>query len=710
MKVNFPLLILFFSLSIVAVQAQNFKTISGQTISLEQIDQVIEQRMDKLNMAGLSFALIQDGKILNQGHYGFQNWTKGQAIEDHTLFEAASMSKPVFAWLVMKLVEEGKLDLDTPLYKYYHYPDLPYEESVNKITARLVLTHQTGLPNWRYGRDLYFMFEPGTDFSYSGEGFVYLGKTIEHLLGMPLENIFQQYVFQPLGMKQSTMIWSPEVYLTKATGHYNGNVISDDPFRPLSANPASSLLTNTQDFIRFMQAVLKQEGLSAASYAEMFKVQVKPPKGNSHQNEAGSIHWGLGWVLEETPYGFKCQHGGNNGDFESYFELSFDHKSGYVYFSNSDQGDELNAVLKPLLTEGVPADLLDNQLDESFQFDFSSNVWTINDNHKQLNYQDKKALVFPTGGSASLNDRQYKNMIIEFDVAIPAGYTNVGVNFRQADAQNYEQFYIRGHESGTLQSMQYTPIFNDHSGWQLYSGYNYTGLPTYYREGEWMHVRMAIFDDWMEVYIDDMEHLALHVFDLKHAVAPGQLEIWADDFAYFANFRVKEIEDYDFFYDRQPKPTPRKGTITTWSISNNFDSAEFSGEPNPVFLKNLSWKTVDCEYNGLVNLARINPHTYQEDAVLAKVKIIATEDQLRWFQFGYSDACKIYLNGKILYEGQHNFQSRDTQYRGTIGYFDSLYLDLKAGENELWVLVSENFGGWGLMARFDDQPGIKVSP
>lgn len=699
------LLIIVLTLSCFCSYGQiTFETNNGKTIDLNLVSQLIESCMDDLHMAGLSFGLIDGGELAYTKSFGYQNWDRQNPIEEDNIFEAASMSKPVFAWLVMKLIEKGIMDLDTPLYTYYEYPDISHDPNHQLITARLVLTHQTGLPNWRYGRPLQTDFSPGSDFSYSGEGFVYLGKTIEHLMKMSLEEIFQKEVFRPLGMINSTMVWSPKMSIRKTTGHYNGNVTSKDYYKPLEANPAASLHTTVTDFARFMMYILDGKGLSQDSYKEMLSIQVTPKRGNSHQNEMGTINWGLGWVIERIPHGLVYQHGGNNGDFESYFEISPDKKWGYVYFSNTDQGDELNKILNPFLRSGKVDYGESVKLEKEYEIPLDTDHWQIKGQYEKMEYQEEHSLVFLDGGEALLRDATYRNVVIEFDVAFPDDYCNVGLRFRGQDENNYENFYLRAHESGTNQSMQYTPVFNGYSGWQLYAGYNYNGRTTYFRKNDWIHVRMAVFDDWMEVYIDDMENLALHVFDLKHNIADGYISMWTDNTAYFSNFRIKEVESYDFYYDRQPKPTPPHGTITNWDLSAPFSPQKITAE----FVDSLLYEKVNCEYNGLVNIAKYTPSINGENTILARVKLVADQILRKSIQFGYSDIGKIYLNGEIVYDGQNMFQSRDDDFRGTIGYFERIYLELLEGENSLWFEVTENFGGWGLMAKFDEIGSVKI--
>ncbi len=169
--------------------------------------------MRKGDIPGLSIAVIRDGKILWEGEFGQKNAisngvTDGPVLRD-TLFSAASLSKPVFAYIVLRLVDRGVIDLDKPLYTYgFSYDRIDKDPRSKLITARMVLDHTTGLPNWG-GTPLEFLFTPGEKFNYSGEGYVYLQKVVEHVTGKSLEELAQQEVFVPLKMEHSTFRWRP---------------------------------------------------------------------------------------------------------------------------------------------------------------------------------------------------------------------------------------------------------------------------------------------------------------------------------------------------------------------------------------------------------------------------------------------------------------------------------------------------------------------
>src|SRR5690606_25082782 len=151
-------------------------TLNDHKIEPEKIDTFIQHKMDSLNIPGMSVAVINDAEIVYYRTFGVVSTNTNDPVVNTTLFDAGSISKTMFAYLVLKMVDKDVLDLDTPLYKYLPYPDIEYDERYKLITARMILSHRSGFPNWRFlnkDKKLDIKFTPGTDFLYSGEGFEY---------------------------------------------------------------------------------------------------------------------------------------------------------------------------------------------------------------------------------------------------------------------------------------------------------------------------------------------------------------------------------------------------------------------------------------------------------------------------------------------------------------------------------------------------------
>jgi len=154
---------------------------------------------EKDGVPGLAIAVIRGGKTIWLHGFGMKEVKTAQPVTAQTVFEAASLSKPVFTYAVLKLVEQGKLGLDVPLTTYLPKPFIAGDERLAKITARLVLSHRTGFPNWP-GDDgsVSIYFTPGERFSYSGEGYIYLQRVVEKITGRPLNEYMTEAVFTPL--------------------------------------------------------------------------------------------------------------------------------------------------------------------------------------------------------------------------------------------------------------------------------------------------------------------------------------------------------------------------------------------------------------------------------------------------------------------------------------------------------------------------------
>ncbi len=309
---------------------------------ISPIKSELETLMKEKKVPGLSLVIIENAEITVHMELGLKNSQKKDIIEVNTIFEAASLSKPVFTYGILKLVENGKLDLDKPLTEYLCYSDITNDERVNSITARMVLTHTSGFPNWRpKNESLKIYFQPGERFSYSGEGFLYLQKVVEHISGLSLEDYMQNTVFIPLRMTHSSFIWTNDS--KKASGHNSDG----GPFKKLSKipqNAAFTLHTSPLDYAKFVVAILKGEGLNSKTINEMFRPQIKVQEGsiNSTENHSGSlsnsVSWGLGWGIQSTERGDSFWHWGDNQGFKCYILGSKNRKDAIIIFTNSSNG------------------------------------------------------------------------------------------------------------------------------------------------------------------------------------------------------------------------------------------------------------------------------------------------------------------------------------------------------------------------------------
>src|SRR5258705_12768587 len=265
MTLKAPCLIVFVLTLFISLVAQlPSRQMQRKQVDLERITRLerdIPPLMAEGDIPGLSIALVRDNVVAWSHAFGVKNSETKELGNNDTVFEAASLSKPVFAYAVLKLVDGGKLSLDTPLNKYLDSKDARYDVGedprLDQITARRVLSHTTGFPNWRPRGDktLKIYFTPGDRFSYSGEGFVYLAKVIEHITGEKLEAFMKRTVLDPLGMKSSSYIWrddydSRKVFTHNSVGGGSGRG------RPDKANVAASLQTTATDYARYVCAII----------------------------------------------------------------------------------------------------------------------------------------------------------------------------------------------------------------------------------------------------------------------------------------------------------------------------------------------------------------------------------------------------------------------------------------------------------------------
>lgn len=309
------------------------------------------------------------------------------------------------------------------------------------------------------------------------------------------------------------------------------------------------------------------------------------------------------------------------------------------------------------------------------------------------------------GGFALLPDVRLTDGLVEFDIAVPADRGFAGAAFRMQNRDNYEHFYIRPHQSRNPDANQYTPVINGISAWQLYHGEGF-GAPVAYRYDEWMHVTIAFRGNQAEVFIDS-EQPVLSVDALRRAVAAGGVGVGAANFApaWFANVEVSPLPaDYRFAPVERPAAATPPGTVTSWQVS-----AAFPAEALPERVKEeTGWTVLAAEPTGITNLAGAPGVGPGQNTVVARLVLESKGRQTRALHFGYSDAVTVYLNGVPLYRGDNTYQSRDYRYLGTIGLFDTVYLPLEKGTNDLRFAVTEAFGGWGIMARFPDGDGISI--
>lgn len=352
------------------------KTEASAQALIQELESGIPDMMEQKSVPGLALSLVRAGEPYWERTFGVTSRVTQEPVTPDTVFEAASLSKPVFAYAVLQLVQEGALDLDAPLDEYMPEPYVPDDPRLQLITARRVLCHSTGFPNWRpKGDALRIYFTPGTRFSYSGEGYVYLQKVVEHVSGQTADEFVQSRVLTPHGMQHSIFLWTGEGNLAVAVGHDEQGE-AQEKGRWSSVNVAAGLHCTARDFARFMCVVMKPSAEETARLEpelnqEMLSPQVQASDGewswqpgwpNAKVTVNERVSWGLGWGLQrtaglqKTAEGDSFWHWGDNGCYRAFAIGSAQDGQALAVMTNSQNGQQvINWMLRDVLGGEYPA-------------------------------------------------------------------------------------------------------------------------------------------------------------------------------------------------------------------------------------------------------------------------------------------------------------------------------------------------------------------
>ena len=303
-------------------------------------------------------------------------------------------------------------------------------------------------------------------------------------------------------------------------------------------------------------------------------------------------------------------------------------------------------------------------------------------------------------GRAEINDLTFTNGTIEYDVAFDQSRSFVDVHFRSADMDNAEKVYIRPHQSGNPDANQYTPVYHGSSAWQLY--HHGFGSKVNYRFDDWNHVKIKVSGKQGQVFINDMTTPVITINEFLGPANSGSISFGSSNkHSCYTNIKVTKEQNPAAIAQVDSKPLPQ-GLIRSWQVSETFSKDMIIGtELKTSKVAPLAWTPFDVDRHGILNMARAAGPTDQKHTAFAKTVIRADNTMTKALELGFSDQATVYLNGKKIYQGDNTFRSRDYRYLGTVGLFDTLYLPLKKGENELLIAVSESFGGWGLTATLN---------
>ena len=346
-------------------------------IRVSDLETKIKTLMERANVTGLAISILNENQIVYRNAFGYANYDKKTSLQINHSFYGASLSKAVFGYLVSVLANEKVIDLDKPLQEYVDFPlyelksgnkwrgfqDLKNDKRLEKITARMCLTHTTGFQNWRWiprpndpknKNQLKIYFEPGTQYYYSGEGMMLLQYVIEHITGKAFEALASEKVFKPLKMKNSSYLWQERFEDKYCNGHTTAQRIIKKDKRE-EAGAAGSMETNLIDYSIFVQHIMKQykesSNITQKLFMPNFRIRTKAQFGplslqESNENDKIQLNYGLGWGLLQTPHGFGAFKEGHGEGFQHYTIIFPEIGTGIVMLSNSDNAE---TIFKELL-------------------------------------------------------------------------------------------------------------------------------------------------------------------------------------------------------------------------------------------------------------------------------------------------------------------------------------------------------------------------
>ncbi|MBP6671608.1 MAG: serine hydrolase [Bacteroidetes bacterium] len=319
---------------------------------IDQLEHLTPEVMKELNVPGVSISLIKENSAVWSKGFGVADKATMNGVTSSTVFEACSMSKPVFSFVVLQLADLKKLDLDKPLYQYLPEQFVSADEEYAKlISARMVLTHTSGMPNWRKAGDernapIPLYFKPGTKFNYSGEGMFYLQRVVEHITKEPLASLAQRMLFDKLGLHHTGFVWTGALDPYIAAGHDDSGKRKERN-RYLRGNAAYTLYTTPDEYARIIINIMRPGPLlSSAMRNEMLSHQFRSDVREVTDRPGKALGLfsfrGLGWAIDSTITGNIVYHSGSNQTgFRCYSQFDPQNGTGIVIMTNGDNGSEL---------------------------------------------------------------------------------------------------------------------------------------------------------------------------------------------------------------------------------------------------------------------------------------------------------------------------------------------------------------------------------
>lgn len=347
--------------------------LDGTSQSRASIDDTVQRLLAAEKVPGFALALIQDGKVAYRKAYGLRDQAAKLPLTTETVMYGASLTKATFAYFVMQLVDEGKVDLDRPiagylpkpLPEYRRYADLRGDERWRQLTMRMLLSHTTGFANFRWiepDKKLRFHRNPGARYGYSGEGIVLAQLVIEEGLRLDVNEEMHKRIFVPLGMKKSSMIWREDFAANLAQDY----TFEGQPYRHKrweEAGAAGSLDTTLDDWSAFLAATVRGQGLSPKARSEMIgrHIAIDSETQFPTLQEARTDRWksiglgyGIGWGVFDTRYGRAFFKEGHDEGTANYALCIAEKRACILVLSNSVRAELIFSTLVQKVLGDVP--------------------------------------------------------------------------------------------------------------------------------------------------------------------------------------------------------------------------------------------------------------------------------------------------------------------------------------------------------------------
>ena len=331
----------------------------------------------------------------------------------------------------------------------------------------------------------------------------------------------------------------------------------------------------------------------------------------------------------------------------------------------------------------------------------------------------RRALVIGSG-RAVRPDIRFTDGTVEFDLAVTGGRAFAYLQLRMTSDTAYEEVYFRPHKNGLPDAVQYSPVHQGISAWQFHHGPGGTA-PAEFERGGWTHVRVEVRGRSLAVFVGNVSTPQLVVPRLARAPAEGYLALRnflpagvdPRHASGFANLVVRPgVVSWDFSRLAPPPPVA-PGTILRWEVTPAFapDSGPVRELPAPEM--GGDWRGVAADGRGLVSFAEHLPipDGIRRWATLARLRLTSAAAKTVRLALGFSDEVTVFLNGRPIMSGDQRYSFDNPRQEGVIGFHQAtVYLPLRAGENELILAISDGFGGWGVMGRLEDAAGVRVRP